>query len=496
MTRVIPTGADTVILQRDNPWDEPAVTNEPFINVTAEPYGATGDGVTDDTNAISTASSAVGVGGTIVFPNGTYLVTGLSANIDNQHWELSRGAVIYLADWANDNIITVTADGFTLTGGKLDGNASNQSGTWGGGTYTGSGVKADSVTGLCVDGVEITSCKFMGIDVKEAARVRVTNNYIHTVNASCFHFRAVHGLICSGNHFYNWARDYTYLEEGDHAAPALSIYDGTTGSYDLVITSNLFTNTDAVKFAIESSGTVTAFPVSDAVISSNVFDSNGYAAGGISGAFFRCAMVGNVHKNGYGNHRSGYEVVGTDLIIADNLIEEGTVAIGSHDSITTARVSVRGNRVSNTATGAYAIWFGGSSGAMSEIAVTGNGIDLTGASGGATGIRIGSYGDAGVVTGVTVSDNVVKGVANCTGIRLSGAATSSDIAITGNRVSGCDQGVLLADDSNHDEVTIAGNDLRGNSSAISGTPSGGTYRTYFNITADNQTAAQVAADVS
>lgn len=85
---VIPTGADTIIGARTNPWHEPAIANDPYVNVTAEPYGAAGDGVTDDTAAIQNAIDTVaasGRGGTILFPPGDYKVTESLAAKDHVH---------------------------------------------------------------------------------------------------------------------------------------------------------------------------------------------------------------------------------------------------------------------------------------------------------------------------------------------------------------------------------------------------------------------------
>lgn len=82
-------------------------------------YGATGDGTTDDTTAIHAARDAAGVGGTVLFPAGTYLANNLAANVANQTWELAPGAVIKMKTAAT-NAVYVTADNVTLSGGIFD----------------------------------------------------------------------------------------------------------------------------------------------------------------------------------------------------------------------------------------------------------------------------------------------------------------------------------------------------------------------------------------
>ncbi|NEE24028.1 hypothetical protein G3M53_00940, partial [Streptomyces sp. SID7982] len=57
-----------------------------WVNVTAVPYGATGDGVTDDTAAIQAAIDAAGNGGVVYFPRGVYRT---SATLD-----LPRGVTL------------------------------------------------------------------------------------------------------------------------------------------------------------------------------------------------------------------------------------------------------------------------------------------------------------------------------------------------------------------------------------------------------------------
>ncbi len=60
------------------------------IGVIVTDYGAKGDGVTDDTDSIKDAITAAGVGGDVIFPEGTYLITDKLTSLTSQRW-LGRG---------------------------------------------------------------------------------------------------------------------------------------------------------------------------------------------------------------------------------------------------------------------------------------------------------------------------------------------------------------------------------------------------------------------
>ncbi|HBP1624761.1 TPA: hypothetical protein L5U86_000238 [Pseudomonas aeruginosa] len=60
------------------------------IGVVVTDYGAKGDGVTDDTDSIKAAITAAGVGGDVIFPEGTYLITDKLTSLTSQRW-LGRG---------------------------------------------------------------------------------------------------------------------------------------------------------------------------------------------------------------------------------------------------------------------------------------------------------------------------------------------------------------------------------------------------------------------
>lgn len=80
------------------------------FDVTTVPYGAKGDGVTDDTTAIQaaiTAANAAG-GGTVVFPPGTYIVTSLTIPSNLTLLGAGSGRSIVQSSYATEVLLVAT----------------------------------------------------------------------------------------------------------------------------------------------------------------------------------------------------------------------------------------------------------------------------------------------------------------------------------------------------------------------------------------------------
>lgn len=77
-----------------------------FINVKSSEYGALGDGVTDDTTAI-TAAIADADGGIVFFPPGTYKVTALSINDGNVNFLGSGAGISIISGSTSVNLISL-----------------------------------------------------------------------------------------------------------------------------------------------------------------------------------------------------------------------------------------------------------------------------------------------------------------------------------------------------------------------------------------------------
>ncbi|MEM9657712.1 MAG: glycosyl hydrolase family 28-related protein, partial [Planctomycetota bacterium] len=85
-------------------------------------FGATGDGVSDDTTRIQAAITAAGVGGTVLFPAGEYDVNATLEPLERQRW-FGRGEAILDGDniagsliLIDDGIDEVVISGFRLAG--------------------------------------------------------------------------------------------------------------------------------------------------------------------------------------------------------------------------------------------------------------------------------------------------------------------------------------------------------------------------------------------
>ncbi len=459
-------------------------------------YGALGDGSTDDTTAIQDAlDAATAVGGTVFVPSGTYIVTTLTLKANTRLQGGGMGvSVLKLKNTTNVDLIQVAADASNVTVSdlSLDGNRANQ------GSDSRCLVTSDctvAARNLVIDRVHVTGAYSKGLLLQSGTTeflrqdTRVTNCRIADCGRSNIETIALHGLVIQGCTFTSWAQNIA-------DEPAIWMQHNTTaGSYNVVIDSNHFYNTVSdAGWAIQSdveAGNPATLNTNGCAITNNIFNAGASAtAGGVGSEFTNTTIANNSFRNsGGGAQRNGIEVAGQNIVISGNTIEDGSVVIAAIDVQANENYTIANNSIINKQDNGRGIQMGNDAGAITDVLVTGNTVQLTHA-GADEGIYIGTYATAAVINRVTVVGNRLYGNGGGRGIRLlaanAGTGSSGKILVNGNMVTSFNQG--WRDDANdyHDEVTVSNNDFRGNTTAITHSATGGTYRFFGNVTADDQ----------
>ena len=188
--------------------------------VNVKNYGAVGDGVTDDSSAINTA---LALGGTVVVPEGTYIVRDLLVPNDTE--VIGENAKLILASGGN-NIIRNNSDG---SAGYL-------------------GSKNIKICGFEFDGQDTYSTL---IAIGHAQNVEICHCNFH--NLAQAHFIEINGSYNVHIHD-NFFHDYTYSDarsemiqldymSAEGVFPWFGPYDGT-GPKNIRIENNTFDNTN------------------------------------------------------------------------------------------------------------------------------------------------------------------------------------------------------------------------------------------------------------
>ncbi len=141
----------------------PAPTSS--LVVSAKTYGAKGDGRTDDTAAIQAAIEVVaGTGGTLLVPDGTYLINAILANNQglqlrsNMTLRLSSGAVLKAmpnGSAAYSILFLPRVTNVNIIGGTIEGERSAHTGTGG---ESGMGIFVASSQNVFIEGVTAKEC--------------------------------------------------------------------------------------------------------------------------------------------------------------------------------------------------------------------------------------------------------------------------------------------------------------------------------------------------
>jgi len=416
-------------------------------------YGATGDGTADETAAIHAARDAAGIGGRVVISAGSYLVSGLTANVANQTWELSDHAVIKMEIGAKE-ILLITADGVSVLGGVFDG----CNGTAHDGSQLGVKVLAD---GVSFSGVTVQNSPFKGILFLNSSQVTVSKCTFLNCYADGIW---VENSLTAPSDLYDITITDNLIDgssAGDRAS-GIGIYGGT--SYDKRLNRVIVRgNTVILPYnqSLTNTGGVGLYNARDAILTNNV----------CIGGFIGISCPNMVRSTIANNTVRGFKRIGIELPVAGGEINNVTVsgnvvdpdgAAGNAGIQTSngniASLSIVGNSIRNFSAACNLINFGSGS-VLKSINLAGNILASS----------VGSNQFMGVVfngpsvTGLSMSGNTIDADSstNSYGVNFFKGVTGA--SITGNQFSNLETAAVNMGASSSsfilDYITVTGNNI-------------------------------------
>jgi hypothetical protein len=214
------------------------------VVTTVKDYGATGDGVTDDAAAINTALSAINSagGGSLIIPDGTYVISIPLIIYDDTTLLCDAGAVIELKAGSDTNMIQ---NEFAISLAGRNKNITINGGIWNRGSNNGIGNGKHSMFLRQIDNVHVENLTYNSLNGKYGIAFGGVNNfYAENITFDCFS----DGIHIDGPATNGWIK-HLRGDTGDDVVgittKSYAIYDDMDGSIDRVTIQDI----DAVSYA-------------------------------------------------------------------------------------------------------------------------------------------------------------------------------------------------------------------------------------------------------
>ncbi|WP_207533287.1 glycosyl hydrolase family 28-related protein [Desertivirga arenae] len=300
----------------------------------------------------------------------------------NANFASNTGANL-VSFYVTDNTRNVSAENVTFSGGRD------------GGVVQAKGLNAYPIVNL-----SLVNCRFTD-GGRTSLEVRGTKD---AVVANC--------------HFTRWGLVTP-------ASPSLQLQ--SQDNINIRISGNTFENTHGKQFAIESAA---AYVVNAKISDNKINDAPGLGGNGISGYYRGTVFSGNVMNGGNGNHRSGYEVFGSNNTITGNTINAGCVAISPGFTEDGTGVVISNNVIKTKNPNVGGIQLGGGKFNLNNIKILKNTIDTRASSGNSSAIVLGTYNATRAVSEITIEGNTIYTNAHC--IRVQASAGSRNVYVYRN----------------------------------------------------------------
>lgn len=462
-------------------------------------YGATGlvgTNATTETAAIHAARNAAGVGGKLFFPPGTYPVTGLTASVANQTWELADGATIKMAIGAASALL-VTANNVTVDGGVFD--ASN-------GTlhdFSQNGIRIQGTNNVTVRNAQVSDSPGHGVYGLNSNKIMVSDcRFI-----DCYLNGAFVQNSTAGTTNYDIVITGNYVESSEDTAAGVAVLGGVNlATTDMPISRVRITNNTVILpvAAVSETAGIGVGRCTDWSISGNTV-AGGWA--GLTCPYGTRAVISNNNIRQFKYCGIELPSTQTDCVVSDNSIDAtgsagGSVgiAVSSVSPTIYKRMSIVGNSISGFGSTGTGMGFSGTNCSLESTTITGN--SIKGGSQTYKGITFalavkavsisGNTFEAATVTsirGVEFLNRAVSSVSIVGNVFTSTSSSGPDypiafsgstltgLTVTGNTFnapSSTGLAVLFSDGSPATNITFTGNSVNG------GTSTGATAFQFYN----------------
>lgn len=401
------------------------------FNVKSGPFGATGDGTTDDTTAINNALTAAANGGTVYFPAGTYLITSTLTIPGDGVTLVGEGYDSLInSNTANVNIVTATSRaGFRVANLRLNANGSSA------GDDQGNCLQITTCTDFILENLWLENCS-MAVHIQTNSQRGLIRN-VHLKD-----FQGNRGITIEGSDYISVIGGTARLTTGTGIDAVLATHESGDRSTYISVTGMVMdlsgsNNGQGINFTQVDHGT----------ISCNTIKSTSTGASGNVWSIVAsgCTAVAITGNSVSGGASSGFSIAVTDSSTEVAVTGNVCTPAGNGISFSATKGSVTGNYVKNpTGVGLLAAL-----GAIADVDLTisGNTIHTTTAGAQPDGIRIEN------MRGVVVSGNVIKSPDRF-GLYV---VDSADVVVTGNRIAKADSdGIQI---SGSPRTTVVGNEI-------------------------------------